>query len=192
MMMMMLLLMLRARLRDREFFGNLNTSWKFRVNISKSGWDIGNTGVEEGSTLMMMMKMMIMVMMMMILTPGMEIMNPKGVFFISKDVNHLQNVWSENIYPAWRGDIHLFHTDIMVIFQEHFLDFGGRSWFQKWRLGTPNSFYLEPRPLRIKYKRFGIKILIQLWDNHVCHTVMHNFKRDRKTLYVKKQVKLFF
>ena len=59
MMMMTLLLMLRARMRDRVFFGNLNASWKFRVNISIIGWDIGDTGVEEGSTLMMRMLLLL-------------------------------------------------------------------------------------------------------------------------------------
>ena len=63
----MMMLTMRVRMKERVFFGNLNASWKFCVNISKSGWDIGNTGVEEGSTLMMMMKMMMMVMMMMMM-----------------------------------------------------------------------------------------------------------------------------
>ena len=42
MMIMMLLLMLRVRMTDRVFFGNLNASWKFCVNISSIGWDIGD------------------------------------------------------------------------------------------------------------------------------------------------------
>ena len=50
----MMKLTVRVRMKERVFFGNLNASWNFRVNICKSGWDIGDTGVEEGTTLMVM------------------------------------------------------------------------------------------------------------------------------------------
>ena len=47
-------------MKDRAFFRNLDLSSKFRGNISIFGRDIGDTGVEEGSTLMMLMKTMMM------------------------------------------------------------------------------------------------------------------------------------